>query len=128
MATAISMRGHRGLVAWQKAMELVTEIYRMTRDFPKDELYGLVSQLRRAAVSVPSNLAEGYGRNSRNEFHQFVGVARGSLAEVEMQIEIAKNLDYVSQESCSKLLSRIDEVGRLLTGMRTWSAKPERSG
>jgi four helix bundle protein len=57
-----------------------------------------------------------------------VGVARGSLAEVEMQIEIAKNLDYVSQESCSKLLSRIDEVGRLLTGMRTWSAKPERSG
>ena len=69
MATIVSMRGHRDLVAWQKAMELVTEIYRVTREFPKDELYGLVSQLRRAAVSAPSNLAEGYGRNSRNEFH-----------------------------------------------------------
>jgi len=103
-------------------MELVTEIYRITREFPKDELYGLVSQLRRAAVSVPSNLAEGYGRNSRKELHQFVGVARGSLAEVETQIEIAKNLHYVSEETCSKLLSRVDEVGRLLTGLRTWSS------
>lgn len=112
MATVVNTRGHRGLVAWQKAMELVTEIYRVTRDFPKDELYGLVSQLRRAAVSVPSNLAEGYGRNSRKEFHQFVGVARGSLAEVETQIEIAKNLHYVSQESCSELLSRVDESRR----------------
>ena len=122
MATVVNTRGHRGLVAWQKAMELVTEIYRVTRDFPKDELYGLVSQLRRAAVSVPSNLAEGYGRNSRKEFHQFVGVARGSLAEVETQIEIAKNLHYVSQESCSELLSRVDEVGRVLTGLREWSS------
>ena len=125
MATAVNACGHRGLVAWQKAMELVTEIYRMTRDFPKDELYGLVSQLRRAAVSVPSNLAEGYGRNSRNEFHQFVGVARGSLADVETQIEIAKNLHYVSEESCSEMLSRVDEVGRLLTGLRAWSAEAE---
>jgi len=122
VATVVNTRGHRGLVAWQKAMELVTEIYRVTRDFPKDELYGLVSQLRRAAVSVPSNLAEGYGRNSRKEFHQFVGVARGSLAEVETQIEIAKNLHYVSQESCSELLSRVDEVGRVLTGLREWSS------
>jgi four helix bundle protein len=104
-------------------MELVTEIYRITRDFPRDELYGLVSQLRRAAVSVPSNLAEGYGRNARNEFHQFVGVARGSLAEVETQIEIAKNLRYITEESCAELLSRADEVGRVLTGLRTWSAK-----
>jgi four helix bundle protein len=126
VATAVNTRGHRSLVAWQKAMELVTEIYRITRDFPKDELYGLVSQLRRAAVSVPSNLAEGYGRNSRNEFHQFVGVARGSLAEVETQIEIAKNLHYISEESCSELLSRVDEVGRVLTGLRTWSEKQEK--
>jgi four helix bundle protein len=123
VTTVANTRGHRGLVAWQKAMELVTEIYRITRDFPRGELYGLVSQLRRAAVSVPSNLAEGYGRNSRNEFHQFVGVARGSLAEIETQIEIAKNLHYVSEESSSELLSRVDEVGRLLTGLRAWSAK-----
>ena len=70
-------RGHRDLVAWQKALMLVTEIYRVARTFPKDEMYGPVSQLRRAAVSVPSNLAEGQGRNSPNEFHHFIGQARG---------------------------------------------------
>jgi len=121
LANAGSRRGHRDLVAWKKAMELVTEIYRVTREFPKDEVYGLVSQLRRAAVSVPSNLAEGYGRNSRKEFYQFVGMARGSLAEVETQIEIAKSLQYVSEKSCCELLSRVDEVGRVLTGLREWS-------
>ena len=123
MATVLKMRGHRDLVAWQKAMTLVTEIYRVTREFPRDEQYGLVSQLRRAAVSVPSNLAEGHGRNSRNELHHFVGMARGSLTEVETQIEIARNLDYLSPERCAELLSRVGEVGRLLTGLRTWSAK-----
>jgi four helix bundle protein len=85
------MRGHRSLVAWQRAMELVTEVDRVTGTFPKHELYGLTAQIRRAAVSVPSNLAEGYGRNSRNEFHHFIGQARGPLAEVETQIETAKN-------------------------------------
>ena len=82
------MKGHRDLIAWQKAMALVTEVY-------KDELYGLTSQLRRSAVSVPSNLAEGHGRNSRKEFHQFVGQVRGSLVEVETQLEIAMNLGYL---------------------------------
>lgn len=85
------MRGHRDLIAWQKAMELVNEVYLVTRAFPKEELYGLASQLRRATVSVPSNLAEGYNRNSRNELHHFVGQARGSLAEIETQVEIARN-------------------------------------
>jgi four helix bundle protein len=103
-------------------MELVTEIYRVTGTFPKHELYGLVSQIRRAAVSVPSNLAEGYGRNSRNEFHHFIGQARGSLAEVETQIEIARNLGYVNAEMCSEMLSKVAGVGRVLTGFRTWSA------
>jgi len=116
-------RGHRDLIAWQKAMDLVTEIYGVTQVFPKEERYGLTSQLRRAAVSVPSNLAEGYSRNSRNEFHHFVGQARGSLAEVETQIEIALNLGYVEDEICSRLLSNVTEIGRLLTGLRSWSAK-----
>jgi len=116
------MRGHRDLVAWQKAMELVTEIYRATQNFPKGELYGLVSQLRRAAVSVPSNLAEGHGRNSRNEFHHFIGTARGSLAEVETQIEISNNLGYLTTEAASELLLKADELGRVLTGLRAWSA------
>lgn len=122
MASVVTTRGHRDLIAWQKAMSLVTEVYSVTRSFPKDELYGLVSQLRRAAVSVASNLAEGYGRNSRNEFHHFVGQARGSLAEVETH-EIARNLEYVGAETSSQLLAKVDEVGRLLTGLRSWSAK-----
>lgn len=116
-------RGHRDLLAWQKAMDLITAIYSVTQVFPRDELYGLKSQLRRAAVSVPSNLAEGYSRNSKNELHHFIGQARGSLAEVETQIEIAMNLGYVDTETSSRLLSQIDEVGRLLTGLRSWSAK-----
>jgi len=116
------MQGHRDLVACQRAMELVTEIYRATRSFPKDELYQLVSQLRRAAVSVPSNLAEGHGRNSRKEFHHFIGQARGSLAEVETQVEIAKNLGFLRPDCTSELLMKIAEVGRMLTGLRAWSA------
>jgi four helix bundle protein len=118
------MRGHRDLLAWQKAMELGTQIYAATQSLPKEELYGLTSQLRRAAVSVPSNLAEGYSRNSRNELHHFIGQARGSLAEVETQVEIAKNLGFLSADACRELQLRVDEVGRLLTGLRAWSSKP----
>jgi four helix bundle protein len=120
------MQGHRDLVAWRKAMELVTEIYRVTRSFPKDELYGLVSQLGRAAVSVPSNLAEGHARNSRREFHQFIGQSRGSLAEMETQVEIAKNLGYIDAHVEAELMLRVSELGRILTGLRSWSAKPKR--
>ena len=115
------MKGHRDLVVWQKAMSLVTEIYRATRDFPKEEMYGLTSQLRRAAVSVPSNLAEGHGRNSRKEFHHFIGQARGSLTEVETQLEIARNLDYLPKNEALELLSKSGEIGRMLNGLRVWS-------
>lgn len=117
------MGGHRNLVAWRKAMALVTDIYRSTAEFPKHEMYGRASQLRRAAVSIPSNLAEGYGRNSRTELHQFVGMARGSQAEVEMQIEIARDLGYLQPEQAADLLGRSGEIGRMLTGLREWSGK-----
>jgi four helix bundle protein len=116
------MKGHRDLIAWQKAMALVTEVYRVTRTFPKDELYGLTSQLRRSAISVPSNLAEGHGRNSRKEFHQFVGQARGSLVEVETQLEIAMNLGYLRKDVAEVLLDKASEVGRVVNGLRDWSA------
>lgn len=115
------MGGHRDLVAWQKAMQLVKDVYRFTEEFPKHELYGLASQLRRAAVSVPSNLAEGASRNSRKEFHHFIGTARGSLAEMETQIEIAKDLGYMKEPFASSLLTRVAELGRMLTGLRSWS-------
>jgi|SRR5581483_4769150 len=115
------MRGHRDLIVWQKAMTLVTDIYRVTRDFPKDELYGLSSQLRRAAVSIPSNLAEGHGRTSRKEFHHFIGNARGSLTEVETQLEIAQNLGFLEEPCAAQLLSKASEVARMLNGLRKWS-------
>ena len=103
MAVGVSKnRGYQSLVVWQKSMDLVTEIYRVTRTFPKEELYGLVNQLRRAAVSVPSNLAEGYSRNSRSELHYFVGQSRGSIAEVETQLQIAGNLNYLNAENINR--------------------------
>ena len=117
------MQGHKDLIAWQKGMDLVTDIYRVTRNFPKDERFGLISQLRRAAVSVPSNLAEGYARNSRNELHHFVGQARGSLSEVETQLELSRRLGYLQADIASTLLEKVAEVARILTGLRSWSAQ-----
>ncbi len=116
------MQGHRDLQVWQKAMQFVTDIYRVTKMFPREELYGLTSQLRRSAVSVPSNLVEGHGRDSRNEFHQVIGHARASLLEAETQIEIARNLGYIDEALFSKLIQQSSEIGRMLTGLRSWAA------
>ena len=118
------MNGHRDLIAWQKAMELVTEVYRATRGYPKDELCGLVSQLRRAAISVPSNIAEGYGRNSRKDFHRILGQALGSLLEVETQVEISRNLKYLTEAGCNDLLQRIRRVAQLINGLKAWCETP----
>ena len=113
------VQSYRDLVAWNKAMELVTEIYRVTHRFPKEELFGLMSQLRRAAVSIPSNIAEGKGRLSKGEFRQFLGNARGSLAELETQILIAQNLDYFDEAETNRLLAMVEEVGKVLNGLLT---------
>jgi four helix bundle protein len=94
---------------------LVTDIYRLTQGFPREELYGLTSQIRRAAVSIPSNIAEGQGRLTRGEFRQFLGQARGSYAELETQMIIAQNLGYMPDHVDS--LDRLAEVGRLLNGL-----------
>lgn len=117
------MRGHRDLVAWQKAMKLVTDVYKVTVDFPKHEIYGLTGQLRRSAISVPSNLAEGHGRNSRKDFHRFIGQARGSLTELETQLEIAENLGYLPNSSAIQLLAQASEIGKMLNGLRNWSQR-----
>jgi four helix bundle protein len=116
------MKGYKDLIAWQKAMELVTAVYKVTQEFPKQELYGLTSQLRRAAVSIPSNLAEGQGRNSPREFYHFVGQARGSLLELETQLQIAHTLGYLSEHSLKRLLASTDEISRMLNGLKEWSA------
>ena len=111
------VQSYKELVAWNKAMELVTEIYQITQDFPKEELFGLTSQLRRATVSIPSNIAEGKGRLSKGEFLQFLGHAKASLAELETQILIAQNLHYLSEVETNKLLIIIEEVGKVLDGL-----------
>jgi len=109
----------RDLVVWQKGMDLVTEIYRLSQKFPKDEVFGLTSQIRRAAVSIPSNIAEGRGKSSKGEFQQFLHHSRGSLAEVETQITIARNLGYLNAAETEPVMEIIAEVGRLLHGLLT---------
>jgi len=111
------VQSYRDLVVWKKSMALVLDVYRCTQAFPKIETYGLTSQLRRAAVSVPSNIAEGQARLSTGEFKQFLGNARGSLMEVETQILIARDLGYLERNDSENLLSAAAEVGRILNGL-----------
>jgi len=108
---------YRDLVAWRKAMILAKEIYLATQVFPKDEIYGLRSQLRRAAVSVPSNIAEGQARYSRGEFHPFLNTARGSLAEIETQLMLPADLEYLGRKEADILLEKTAELGRILNGL-----------
>lgn len=110
-------KSYRDLFVWQKAMELAKAVYEATRPFPKEEMYGLTAQIRRAAVSIPSNIAEGQGRLSKKEFRQFLGIARGSLMEVETQIILARDMNYLSEGKAEKLLLRASEVGRMLNGL-----------
>ena len=111
------LRSYKELIAWQQGIELVSEIYRYTKDFPRVEVYGLTNQIRRAAVSIPSNIAEGQGRLTRGEFRQFLGHARGSIFELESQILIAGKLGYVKREDAESLLQRVAELGRILNGL-----------
>ncbi|MGB8012729.1 MAG: four helix bundle protein [Terriglobales bacterium] len=108
---------YRDLIAWQKAKSLALNIYRSTRQFPKHEIYGLSSQMRRAAVSVPSNIAEGKGRYSQKEFLQFLYHARGSLLELETLVLIARDLDYIDLQAFESLESETQELGRILNGL-----------
>ena len=134
----VSIQSYRDLVVWQKAMDLVTAIYRVTKNWPRDEAFGLTSQIRRAAVSVPSNIAEGRGRGSSNEFRSYLSVAYGSLIELETQVQIARNLEYLTPDAAADLLAAAGEVGRLLNGLRkslpdqrparSYSAKGEEQG
>ena len=108
---------YRQLIAWQKAMVFVREIYETTRLFPREELYGLTNQLRRAAVSVPSNIAEGQARFSPKEFRHFLSHARGSLVEIETQILIAEELGFLPSAKSKPLLASAAELGRVLNGL-----------
>lgn len=111
------MTSHKDLIVWQKSIELVVEIYRMTAKFPKSELFGIVMQMRKAVISIPSNIAEGYGRKSRKEKDQFYLVSFSSGLELETQMIIAKRLGFITEKESSKADSLLDEVLRMLNKM-----------
>jgi four helix bundle protein len=114
----MTIRSHRDLLVWQKAMDLVVTCYRLTDTFPKHEIYALTSQLRRAAVSVPSSIAEGRGRYSKKEYAQYLSIALGSIAELETQLEIAVRLGYLDHDDASETSDKIGEIGKMLNGLR----------
>jgi four helix bundle protein len=117
------IRSFRDLDVWQRGMYLVEAAYRLTVGFPKSEIYGITGQIRRAAVSIPSNIAEGHARASTKEYLNHLSIAQASLAELETQVEIAFRLQYVSQDEVAPLLSEADKLGRQLRALRSALAK-----
>jgi len=117
------VKSYRDLIVWQKAVALVTEIYNITRPFPREEMFGLTSQARRAAISIPANIAEGFGLRNRTEFKQYLRIALGSLFELQTHIQIAFNLKYISQPIFDKLNDSSREIERLLSALQR-SIKP----
>ena len=111
------MKSHKDLIVWQKSMDHVTAIYVATKSFPQDELFGIVSQMRRAAVSIPSNIAEGYGRLYDKETVKFLSNALGSASELETQLIISKDLGYMPIEDFQKLITQIEEIIRMLSAL-----------
>jgi four helix bundle protein len=114
----MNIKSYRDLEVWQKAMELIIECYKTTETFPKNETFGLVSQLQRAAVSMAANIAEGHSRQHTKEFLQSLSIAYGSLAELETHILIAERLKYIDSSLSVKLLGKTAELGRMLNGLR----------
>lgn len=112
------MAGYRDLLVWQSAMLIAEDVYRLTESLPKHELFGLTSQLRRAAISTPSNIAEGHARNSPKEFNHFLGIALGSLAELETQLLLTVKLKYLEDQQLIDVLKATDETAKMLKGLQ----------
>ena len=112
------MHNLKELKIWNKAIDLSTEVYRLTADFPKEEKYGLTSQIRRSAVSVPSNIAEGAGRNTNKEFNHFLGISNGSSYELQTQLIICRNLDLVDAR-VDQILDQIDQIQKMIYSLQS---------
>ena len=108
---------HKKLEVWKKSMELVLEVYRITKGFPAEERYGLIPQIRRAAVSVPSNIAEGAARNTKRDFVNFLHIAQASVSELDTQLELSLNLGYITDESLGSIQNLMKAVDKMLTGL-----------
>lgn len=111
------MKSHKDLEIWKRSVDFVTFIYEMTKSFPKEEIYGLTNQLRRAAVSIPSNISEGAARKHSKEFIQFLYVALGSIAELETQIIISENLKYLNKDRSMNIQNELTELRRMILGL-----------
>ncbi len=111
------LRGYRDLLVWQKGMSLAVQTYGDVAAFPKEELFGLTNQIKRSVVSVPSNIAEGWARDTDNYFVQFLSVSRGSLAEYETQVELAYQLNFLNEEKYNKLIQNSTELSKMLNGL-----------
>ncbi len=109
------MKTYTELFVWQKSMELVTAIYKQTQNFPKEEIYGLTSQIRRCAVSIPSNIAEGFGRKSQQDFIRFLKISMGSLFELQTQLRISKNIGFLDEIEFTELFEDTREIERMLS-------------
>ena len=119
------MRGYRDLMVWQRSMDLAENVYLLTHNFPGEERFGLTSQTRRAAVSVPANIAEGYGRGTRPSYANFVRIAQGSLKELETHLILAQRIGFCTDRDTEGLLGEADEIGRMLRSLLTkLSPKP----
>lgn len=111
------IKSYRELLIWQKSIQVVTNIYKLTRDFPKEELFGLTSQMRRCAISIPSNIAEGFGRNSQGDFKRFLNISLGSTYELQTQIEISQNLEYLNTENYKYLMESCVELEKMMNSL-----------
>ncbi len=111
------INSYKDLIAWQKSVALVTAIYSLTKSFPQEEKFGIVSQLNRASVSIPANIAEGWGRESSKNYLQFLRISRGSLMETETLLEISKNLGYINDTDFKTISKNIEEVSKILQGL-----------
>lgn len=114
---AMAIQSYRDLKVWQQGMDLAEGCYLATRQFPRDELYGMISQIRRASASIPANISEGYGRKSRNEYIQLLYIAQGSLKELETHLLLSQRVRLAPKEAITPLLTQCESVGRLLTGL-----------
>ena len=120
------MQSYKELFVYQKGYQLSLEIYRVTNNFPKEELYGIVSQMRRAAISIPCNIAEGYRRGHRKEYIQFLYIAQGSCGELETLLSLSKDLRFLDEQTFNNLYQSQDEISRLLRGLIFSLSKPKK--
>ena len=111
------MKPHQNLEAWKKSFSFVKSVYQVTEKFPPDERFGLTSQIRRCSVSIPSNIAEGAGRKSKKEFIQFLSISLGSLSELDTQLLLSKELGFIEELTCIKLIAELDLIGKLIYGL-----------